>query len=41
MGRKTYIENEDEYIVKISDFKPSSNSGTFVGFIYNTQLFTA
>jgi len=29
MGRKTYIENEEEYIIKLSDFKPPQPTGHF------------
>ena len=30
MGRKTYIENEEEYIIKLSDFKPPQPTGMLV-----------
>ena len=30
MGRKTYIENEEEYVIKLSDFKPPQPTGMLV-----------
>ena len=36
-GRKTYIDNEDEHVIRISDFKPNLGAGKLVA-IYSMHL---